>query len=298
MSVNPRDWGARAVYVLVPAIALGLLVGGYLATRPASYEADVTLLATPADTPKAGGVEFGSVVNLTLPGMTAIARSRSLLKLVRAQVPGAPPLTELSKSISVQVIPASGIAQLSVTADSPALAAALAKALGGQVISADLLAPVGRFRLTDNAPVAHKVAPDRHLAVGLGLVAALLVGAVILGAGAALSPRIMSDRDVKRVLDWLEVAVIDLRSSSGAASLHAALGPNPDVTVIPVGDHAQLTYERVLQLLPTQHQVQLADPSRMVIVAVGRGDASRAELRNAVVMSYVAGWRLLAVVVV
>lgn len=295
MRFIPRTWALRTVVVVASAVIVGLLVGGYFASRPASYESKVTLLASPG---KAPTTEFGTVVNLTLPGMTEIARSRSLLKLVGARVPGAPPLTQLSDSISVQVVPASGIAQISVTADSPALAAELAKGIGDQVIRADLLAPVGRFRLTDTAPLARKVAPDRKLALGFGLAAALVAGAVTLGAAAAVYPRISSDRDVLRALNWLEAAVIDLRSPSGLASLHAALGPDPDVTIVPVGGHANLTYERVRQLLPSQHGPQPADAGRLFIVAVGRGDASRAELRNAVVMSYVAGWRLLAVVVV
>lgn len=298
MRFDPRQWPIPTIAGVLAALLFGMLIGGYIATRPPIFEAQVTVVAAPDQSVRGGSSDFGSVVSLTLPAMTEVARSRSLLTLVRAKVPGAPSLNELTNAISVQIVPASGVAQISVTGGSPRLVTALAGEIGQQVIDENLLAPVGQFRLTDTSPIATQVAPDRKLAAGFGLAAAILGGIVVFGATAAVYPRVMSDRDVLRVLDWLEVAVVDLRSASGRATLEGALLRDPNISILPVGNHAAATKARVLELLPLASGEGSTSPDRLTIVAVSRGDASRAELRSAVVMAYVAGWRLLAVVLV
>ncbi|OXM60864.1 hypothetical protein [Amycolatopsis vastitatis] len=157
---------SAAVALLVGALVL--LVG---LTRGAEYQGRVSLLATPA---AADGAPYGEVVSLALPALVELARSPSVLRAA-APVSGYSP-DELAGHVSVELVPASGLARLSVRAASAEQAGATATALGKAMIDANLLAPAAKLRTLDPRPDVVTVAPDAPLVLGLALVGAVAAG--------------------------------------------------------------------------------------------------------------------------
>jgi hypothetical protein len=165
----PRT-AALSVAVAVLAGALVLIIG---LTRDAGYQGRVSLLAGPAAADGAAP-QYGEVVSLALPALVELARSPSVL---RAAAPASGyPADELGEHVSVELVPASGLARLSVVASSAEQAGATATALGRAMIDADLLAPVGKLRTLDPRPEVIAVTPDAPLTTGLALVAAVAAG--------------------------------------------------------------------------------------------------------------------------
>ncbi|MFB9689015.1 hypothetical protein [Amycolatopsis plumensis] len=160
---------------LVPSVAVALLVGALVLlvglTRGEEYQGRVSLLAGPA---AADGAPYGEVVSLALPALVELARSPSVLAAA-APVSGYGP-DELGRNVSVELVPASGLARLSVRASSAEQAGAAAMALGKAMIDADLLAPAGKLRTLDSRPEVIPVAPDAPLVGGLALVGAVAAG--------------------------------------------------------------------------------------------------------------------------
>ncbi|MEV6640577.1 hypothetical protein [Amycolatopsis sp. NPDC051371] len=159
-----------SVAVALPAGALVLLVG---LTRGTEYQGRVSLLAGPVAAPEAVP-QYGEVVSLALPALVELARSPSVLQAA-APASGYRP-DELAERVSVELVPASGLARLSVRASSAEQAGGTATALGKAMIDADLLAPAGKLRLLDPRPEVIAVAPDAPLVTGLALVAAVAAG--------------------------------------------------------------------------------------------------------------------------
>ncbi|WP_410645562.1 hypothetical protein [Amycolatopsis sp. lyj-346] len=155
--------------------AVALLVGALVLiaglTRAPEYQGRVSLLAGPA---AADGAPYGEVVSLALPALVELARSPSVLQAA-APVSGYGP-DELAGHVSVELVPASGLARLSVRAPSAEQAGAAAMALGKAMIDADLLAPAGKLRTLDTRPEVIAVAPDVPLVTGLALVGAIAAG--------------------------------------------------------------------------------------------------------------------------
>jgi hypothetical protein len=166
--------GRPAVAGLVVGTLTGLVVLLAAELRGEEYEARVGLLATPA-APVAGvTAQYGEVVSLTLPALVEVARSPSVLN--EAATHAGIPADELGEHVAVELVPASGLARLSVRADSAAQAGAAAIAVARSVIDADLLTPAGTLRLLDTRPDVTQVAPDRPLGIGLALAAAVVAG--------------------------------------------------------------------------------------------------------------------------
>ncbi len=161
-----------AVLGCAAALVIGLLVLIVGLTRGEQYQGRVSLLAEPAG--QAAGTQYGEVVSLALPAVVELARSPSVLRAA-APVSGVSP-EELGRQVSVELVPASGLARLSVRASSTDRARATASALGKAMIDADLLAPAGRLRLLDTTPEVVAVVPDVPLVAGLSLVAAVTAG--------------------------------------------------------------------------------------------------------------------------
>jgi hypothetical protein len=164
--------GRPVVAGLVAAALVGLLVLLATELRGDRYEARVGLLAAASAT--ATGPQYGEVVSLTLPALVELARSPSVIGAAATTAGLAP--DELIDGVAVELVPASGLARLTVagpTADQSGIAAtAIARAM----IDADLLAPAGRLRLLDERPDITQVAPDRRLGAGLALAAAAVAG--------------------------------------------------------------------------------------------------------------------------
>lgn len=163
---------ASGVGVLVAAaVVLAVEVGGE------EYQSRVGLLAGPVET--AGPAQYGEVVALSLPALVEVARSPSVLS-GPARAVGTTP-EDLARRVSVELVPASGLARLSVRASTAERAGEAAGLIARAVVDADLLAPAARLRQLDR-PETTRVAPDRPLAFGLALVAAVVAGLGVLAA--------------------------------------------------------------------------------------------------------------------
>jgi hypothetical protein len=176
---NPvRAVAARLGRPAMAGLLIGVLTGltVLLATglRGDEYEARVGLLATPAASATGTTAQYGEVVSLTLPALVEVVRSPSVLDAAaaRAGVPAA----ELGEHVAVELVPASGLARLSVRGESATQAGGAALALARSVISEDLLAPAGTLRLLDTRPDVIQVAPDWPLGIGLAIAAAAVAG--------------------------------------------------------------------------------------------------------------------------
>jgi len=154
-------------------VAVGLLVGLLILLvtqlRGDEYEARVSLLATPA----AAADQFGEVVALSLPAVVEVARSPSVLAVAARTGTSA---EDLADGVAVELVPASGLARLTVRAPSAEQATKAAIAIARAVIAANLLTPAGTLRLLDERPDVTQIAPDRPLGVGLALAAAAVAG--------------------------------------------------------------------------------------------------------------------------
>ncbi|UJW31214.1 hypothetical protein L3Q67_39500 [Saccharothrix sp. AJ9571] len=190
--------GRETVRLLAVGVTVAVLVGAAVllaaGLRDTTYEGRVALLAGPVTgqdqdpAVSAGGAQYGEVVSLTLPALAQFARSPSVLQAATAKVPGSPAPDEVAKAVSVELVPASGMARLSVHAPAEATAAGLASAVATAMIDADLLAPVGRLRLLDERPEVALIQPDWLLATGLALAAAAAAGLAAAMAYRALRP--------------------------------------------------------------------------------------------------------------
>jgi capsular polysaccharide biosynthesis protein len=156
---------------LLAAVVVGAAVLLAVALRDGVTEGRLTLLATPSASDSA---QFGEVTSLATPAVVQLVRSPSVLD-VAAAAGGMTP-DRLSDAIAVELVPASGVARISVRADSAAHASAAVTAVAQAVIEADLLAPAAKFRLLDPRPETTQVTPDWRLATGLALVAAVIAG--------------------------------------------------------------------------------------------------------------------------
>ncbi|SDG06182.1 hypothetical protein SAMN05216553_105139 [Lentzea fradiae] len=156
---------------VLAAVLAGVLVLLAVASRDAVSEGRLALLATPS-TPDSA--RFGEVTSLAAPAVVQLVRSPSVLEVAAEQAGTSP--QRLAKAISVELVPASGVARISVRADSAEHAAKAVSAVAKAVIDADLLAPAARFRLVDPRPETAVVSPDWRLATGLALVVAVIAG--------------------------------------------------------------------------------------------------------------------------
>ncbi|MCT2581993.1 hypothetical protein [Actinophytocola gossypii] len=162
-------------------VVAAVLAGGgvLLATALAGeeYEGRVSLVATPVG--GASGAQYGEVVALTLPALVELARGPSVLAAA-AGATGTDAET-IGEGVSVELVPASGVARLAVLAPSADQAGAVATAIARAVVDADLLAPAAALRLLDERPDVIQVSPDRPLGVGLALGGAALAGVTVGG---------------------------------------------------------------------------------------------------------------------
>ncbi|MGM1058664.1 hypothetical protein [Saccharothrix sp. Mg75] len=168
---------------LVTSLAAALLVAVVVVlaveVRGEEHESRVGLLAGPVAA-EPGTAGFGEVVALSLPALVELARSPSVLR-APAETLGTT-AGELAGRVSVELVPASGLARLSVRAPTAEQAAQAAAQIARAVVDADLLAPAARLRLLDR-PETTRVAPDRPLAFGLALAAAVVAGLGTWAAG-------------------------------------------------------------------------------------------------------------------
>ncbi|MBY8851355.1 hypothetical protein K7G98_24655, partial [Saccharothrix sp. MB29] len=133
---------------LVTSLGAALLVAAAVLlaveVRGEEYESRVGLLAGPAAA-EPGTAGFGEVVALSLPALVELARSPSVLSATADEL--GTTTEELASRVSVELVPASGLARLSVRAPTAEQAALAAGRVARAVVDADLLAPAARLRL-------------------------------------------------------------------------------------------------------------------------------------------------------
>lgn len=264
---------------VVSSVVVALLVGALVLvvglTRGAEYQGRVSLLAAPA---AADGAPYGEVVSLALPALVELARSPSVLAAA-APVSGYS-ADELAGHVAVELVPASGLARLSVRAPSAEQAGAAAMALGKAMIDADLLAPAGKLRTLDARPDVVTVAPDVPLVGGLALVGAVAAGLATAavrrltpgGAGPGPVRRALAAAGVRR-----PVAVLREEDPSAAdrlAVLCRAAGRT--VRVVPVTPSLTEVAAKLAAGLPEESGEGAS------VVAVTAGGRNQAELTAAV----------------
>ncbi|MET8998461.1 hypothetical protein [Amycolatopsis sp. NPDC004169] len=246
--MKSRDVGLSVVVALL--VGLLVLLAGL--TRGPEYQGRVSLLAGPAG-PE--GAPYGEVVSLALPALVELARSPSVLQAA-APVSGYRP-DELAGHVSVELVPASGLARLSVRAPSAEQAGAAAMALGKAMIDADLLAPAAKLRTLDSRPEVITIAPDVPLVGGLALVGAVAAGLATaalrrltpFGAGPGPVRRALAAAGVRRPVAVLREE--DPATPDRLAVLCRAAGR--PVRVLPAAPELTETAAKLAAGLPEEH---------------------------------------------
>lgn len=153
------------------ALIVAVLVLAVTSLRGEQYESRVALLAVPA-TQTDSAAQYGEVASLAMPAIVQLVHSPTVLEAAARAASVAP----RDLVVGVELVPASGLARLSVRTGSASQASAAVMALAKSVAEANFLAPAGRLRVLDERPDTTRVAPDWKLAVGLALAAALAAG--------------------------------------------------------------------------------------------------------------------------
>ncbi|ONI80351.1 hypothetical protein ALI22I_44215 [Saccharothrix sp. ALI-22-I] len=158
------------------AVLIAVEVGGE------EHESRVGLLAvaTAGDPAQLGQAQYGEVVALALPALVEVSRSPSVLRGPAEEL--GTTIDDLARRVSVELVPASGLARLSVRAPTADQAAQAATRIAQAVVDADLLTPAARLRILDR-PETTRIAPDRPLASGLALVAGVIAGLAAYAVG-------------------------------------------------------------------------------------------------------------------
>ncbi|MGY1690876.1 hypothetical protein [Geodermatophilus sp. SYSU D01105] len=189
---------------VVPAVltagAAMALVLALLLTRDPLYQARVGIVATPVAGGEQGTPEYGAVVSSIMPALPEVAVSTPVLDRLSGRLPGIDAAT-LAESVSVELVPASGVARVTVTGDSPETATAVLGAVVDVITGSDLLSPVATLTVIGDVDAeTTKVDPDPLLAGGLGALAAVVVGLLAVAAVQVLRPRLLTLADVAQVV--------------------------------------------------------------------------------------------------
>ncbi|MGI9587312.1 MAG: hypothetical protein ACR2MR_03795 [Dietzia maris] len=191
----------RVAAALATALIVFLAVAAALLVRSDAYDARIGLLAVPEATPStAETADFGVVVANSLPAVIEVAHSASVLTAAAERVPGAPgDPTEIAEDVTVELVPASGLARLTVRAENPEVAAGLAVELADELVQAELLSPTAGLRVLDPVPTVRRASPDLLLGFGVAVVAGAIGGVAALGAATLWWPR--PARRLRRLLE-------------------------------------------------------------------------------------------------
>lgn len=290
---------------LVAGAVAAVLTGGgvLLATELAGeeYEGRVSLVAGPLAATGGAIPQYGEVVALTFPALVELARSPTVLRTAAAETGAS--AADLAEGVSVELVPASGLARLAVRGPSPGLARAAAGAIARAVIKADLLAPAAALRLLDEHPDVIRVAPDRPLGLGLALAGAAAAGVTV---GALRHLRRTSDDAAVRVALEPRHPVVTLRADEDdlperLALLCAVAGRPPRVVAVAADltATARTLAERVARQAtgePPEASVEASAVEGSAVVAVTRAGQRRQDQLAAVAGVLPASSALVAVV--
>ncbi len=210
---------------LVAAAAALALVMALLLSRAPEYQARVGVVAVPVATADGSDAEYGAVVSSVMPALPEVAVSSPVLARLADRFPDVD-AARLAQSVSVELVPASGVARVTATGDSPESAQAVLRAVVAEIVDSGLLASVGSFSVlgdVDAEPV--RVGPDPLLAGGLGLLAAVVAGLLAVAAVHILRPRLLTVDDVERHVRSVlaqDVPVVDVGRGDRGLDLVAA----------------------------------------------------------------------------
>jgi capsular polysaccharide biosynthesis protein len=296
------NWSVAASCLVVAAVTCGG-VFAYSQTRAPDYAATVSLLAVPEPHNATRGTDLSAQVALTLPGLSEIVRSRQVLDAVIHSNPRAPSLTELQNSISVQLVPASGFARITVIRSDSTSAAHIASAVATAVGKLDLLRPFGYFRLFDaKSPIVKKVGPTATRSAGFALASAVFA--------AILAAFILTTRPRRRLTSRYQImsaardpylAIIDYKPSNRLDPLLDRLASWRRITIVGAGADAE-SFARHLQ-----EKVDALDPpsvnashrvAQVTILVVISGAVSVDEFSNTVSFLRSSGQSPIAVLLV
>ncbi|MFI6099333.1 hypothetical protein ACIA8G_27580 [Lentzea sp. NPDC051213] len=168
------------------ALVVAVLVLAVTSLRGEQYESRVALLAVPA-TQTDSAAQYGEVTSLALPAIAQLVHSATVLEAAAHAADSTP--REIADGVAVELVPASGLARLSVRAGSAEQASAAVLAVAKAVAEANLLAPAGRLRVLEERPDTTRVAPDWKLAAGLALAAALAAAIATVALRSLRRPR-------------------------------------------------------------------------------------------------------------
>lgn len=168
------------------AVVVAVLVLAVTSLRGERYESRVAVLAVPA-TQTDSAAQYGEVASLAMPAIVQLVHTSSVLEAAAKAASSTP--REIDAGVNVELVPASGLARLSVRADSAAQASAAVTAVAKAVADANLLAPAGRLRVLDDHPDTIRVVPDWKLAAGLALAAALAAAIAVFALRSLRRPR-------------------------------------------------------------------------------------------------------------
>lgn len=283
---------------LVTGLIASMLIIGYSLTRPEVYTARVALsgVPSPAATSTADKTvpDFAAVLSNNMASVTEYVRTQGVLEDVTRAVPNSPSPEDVEKSITVELIPLSSLARISVSAPSPDTASALAQAMARNVIRADLIGPTAEFRLLESAtPAATLTAPDRKLGLGLGLVGGAVLGVAAAAIHLLLRPRLVSRRQVARLLDDPTIAILEIDSDNALTPLRTFVSSIEGVQVMPVGPGAAGAVSAVREQLGDKNVTDRV--SAPVLLVARRGKARPSDLTSAVALTERAGLRALGV---
>ncbi|SER48283.1 hypothetical protein [Lentzea albida] len=257
---------------VLAAVVVGAAVLLAVAMRDGVTEGRLTLLATPV---AADSAQFGEVTSLAAPAVVQLVRSPSVLDAA-AGAAGTTP-ERLADAIAVELVPASGVARISVRADSADHASAAVTAVARAVVEADLLAPAARFRLVDPRPETTQVSPDWRLATGLALVAAVIAGVAVV-ALRRLRGNVRTSLAAAGIGHPVVVAADDDPGLTERLAALCVAAARP-VRVLPVSPSLVERAEALARALPDKAS-EPADGTAVIAVAsgdrAGRGDLATA----------------------
>jgi capsular polysaccharide biosynthesis protein len=270
----------------VPALVAALVtlagVVGLMMSRPPTYQVKVGLIATPVATTSATvTMDFGQVVGLGMPSLPEFVVADDVVAAIREKVPNAPSDDALRSAITVELVPASGVARISVTTDDPTTSRKVLGVVLSEIDQADLLAPVATLKtIGTSSPAATVVGRDPLLAIGLGLVAAIAVSLLTVVLVQTVRPRLLTRPDVERIVDGVfegeaPPPVVEVHSDGRGVDLLAAylLAQDPqvlDVKVVDTGPSLPGDFGRLLS--GSLRKVRAAREAGMALAPLVDGD--------------------------
>ncbi len=278
--------GAQALAALRRAVVPAVLAAGItmalvlvlLLSRDPQHQARVGLVATPVASGDQADPDYGAVVSSIMPALPEVAVSTPVLDRLGDRLPGIDAAT-LGELVSVELVPASGVARVTVVGTSPEEATAVLEAVVATIVGSDLLAPVGTFTvLGDVDAETTQVRPDPLLAGGLGVLAAVVVGLLAVAAVQVLRPRLLTVADVERVLSSVASGDVPVVAMDGrqrgldvlVARLALAAPEARNVKSFPAGPGAEDGVVQAIDERLSRHAVERAPAPGPTVAELAR----------------------------